>query len=390
MASLSEYWGRFQVSLIPHLEIVLESPLTPKLQLLVQVLDMVDIDRFIPSRYAQWMGRKAHDRRSMARAFIAKAVYDYPTTELLIDCLREQPNLRKLCGFEFRSDVPSASTFSRAFKEFASSDLGGRVHESIVLTWWAMRLSLRPPSTTRTFGYHRAGILAALVNSITLIFISGAILREGYFAIIQPHPVSGGIMMVVSAVALILNSTIALWIRGDAKNSLNMRSTYLHMLGDALSSVAVLIAGLLVNVTGWYLVDAIVSLGIGVYIGYSSFGVLTEAVNVLMEGAPSSVEISAVAAAIEGVPGVASVHDLHIWSIADDRVCLSCHLHLVEPEVNAVVGVKEMLTERFALSHSTIEVRSEQCAAASVLCSGEGLAIPAGSDTVTNSCIISW
>lgn len=132
MSILSEYWGRFQVALIPHLENALESPLTPKLQLFVQVLDIVDIARFIPSRYDQRMGRKAHDRRSIARAFIAKAVYDLPTTELLIEFLLEQPTLRKLCGFDRRVDVPSASTFSRAFAKFATNDLGSKVHESIV------------------------------------------------------------------------------------------------------------------------------------------------------------------------------------------------------------------------------------------------------------------
>ena len=94
---------------------------------------------------------------------------------------------------------------------------------ALMLSWWAMTLAKRPPSSTRTFGYHRAGILAALVNSITLILISVAILREGYLALVHPHQVSGNVMMVVAAAALLMNSTIALWIRGDAKHSLNMR-----------------------------------------------------------------------------------------------------------------------------------------------------------------------
>jgi IS5 family transposase len=135
MSILADYWNRFQSSLFRHLENVLEEPLSERLQQFVRILEIVRIEQYVVSPYSQWMGRKQTDRRSMARAFIAKAVYDLPTTEILIEMLYQQSTLRRLCGFERRSEIPSASTFSRAFAEFAQSKLGDKVHEALVRTY---------------------------------------------------------------------------------------------------------------------------------------------------------------------------------------------------------------------------------------------------------------
>jgi hypothetical protein len=132
MPILSEYWDKFQVCLFPHLETVLEEPLTEKLKRFLYILDVVGVEKHIASPFAQWMGRKQADRRAIARAFLAKAVYDLPTTEMLLEMLRLQPSLRRLCGFEYQRDIPSASTFSRAFAEFAEAGLGDIVHEALV------------------------------------------------------------------------------------------------------------------------------------------------------------------------------------------------------------------------------------------------------------------
>lgn len=132
MSILADFWSRFQATLFPFLEAKLEEPLTEKLQQFVQVVEIVRIEQYVASPYSQWMGRKEADRRAIARAFIAKAVYDYPTTELLIDALTLQPTLRRLCGFETKRSIPSASTFSRAFAQFAEDKLGDRVHAALV------------------------------------------------------------------------------------------------------------------------------------------------------------------------------------------------------------------------------------------------------------------
>src|SRR5579862_8316725 len=132
MSILSDYWDIFQESLFPRLETAVEEPLTEKLKQFVRVVDVVRIERYIESPFAQWMGRKRFDRRSIARAFLAKAVYNLPTTEILLEMLRQQPPLRRLCGFERQRDIPSASTFSRAFAQFARVGLGDVVHEALV------------------------------------------------------------------------------------------------------------------------------------------------------------------------------------------------------------------------------------------------------------------
>ncbi len=133
MTIISEYWNKFQVSLFPRLETVLQEPLTEKLKRLIRILDVVEIERHIPSPFHQGMGRKQADRRPMARAFLAKAVYDYPTTEMLLENLRLQPTLRRLCGFEYQRDIPSVATFSRAFAEFALAGLGDIVHKALYI-----------------------------------------------------------------------------------------------------------------------------------------------------------------------------------------------------------------------------------------------------------------
>jgi hypothetical protein len=132
MVILSDYWNAFQVSLFPRLETVVEEPLTERLRQFLYTVDIVRVEHHVASPHAQWMGRKASDRRCIARAFVAKAVYDLPTTELLIEMLRTNSVLRRFCGFAYIRDIPSASTFSRAFAQFAVSELGDRVHEAIV------------------------------------------------------------------------------------------------------------------------------------------------------------------------------------------------------------------------------------------------------------------
>ena len=134
MIILAEYWSRFQSSLFPHLVDVLEEPLTPKLEKLVRVWDVVQIERFVHSPYQQRLGRREHDRRILARCFLAKSVYDLTTTEALRDLLQSHRALRRLCGFESVCEVPSSSTFSRAFAEFAQDGLGSRVHAALVQT----------------------------------------------------------------------------------------------------------------------------------------------------------------------------------------------------------------------------------------------------------------
>jgi cobalt-zinc-cadmium efflux system protein len=173
-------------------------------------------------------------------------------------------------------------------------------------------------------------------------------------------------MIGVAAVALLLNTAIAYWLRGAARHSLNMRSAFLHMVGDALASAGVVVAGLIIYFTGWLYADPLVSVLIGLFIAYSSWDILVETVNVLLEGTPRGMDVDALAQAILKTPGVADMHDLHVWTIADGMHALSCHLRVHDSEIRSpaqvVQAVKALLVSDYDITHSTIETECDGCA----------------------------
>src|SRR5207245_7296332 len=174
-------------------------------------------------------------------------------------------------------------------------------------------------------GDHRVGILVALANAAALVVIALLILWEAAQRLLHPAPVHSGLMIGVALTALLLNTVISLWLRGEAKHDLNVRSAYLHMVGDALSSLGVVAAGAMIAITGNMTADPAVSLLIGALILWSSGGILTEAVTVLLEAAPSSLDMAALEQAIQGIDGVLDVHDLHAWSVASGIIDCSSH-----------------------------------------------------------------
>ncbi len=247
---------------------------------------------------------------------------------------------------------------------------------ALALSWYAIKLARRPATGDKTFGYHRAGILAALLNSVTLLVISVFILREAILHLLHPEPVASGVMMAVAGVAIVLNLAIALGIRGEAAHSVNMRSAYIHMAGDALASLGVVIAGAVIHFTHWYYADPLISLGIAGMITWSSWGIITETVNVLLEGAPRGMDLNKMARDITAVAGVDDVHDLHVWTIADHLNALSCHLHICKAEAGQAAGivrdVKAMLAADYDVRHSTIETECRGCTDKELYCSMSG------------------
>jgi cobalt-zinc-cadmium efflux system protein len=187
---------------------------------------------------------------------------------------------------------------------------------ALVFSWYAVQVGIRPADARRTFGYHRAGILAALVNAGSLVVIALYIFWEAFQRLRSPEPVHGGLMIGVALVAVLLNGLISVWLHAEAKHDLNVRSAYLHMLGDALSAVGVVLAGIIVAFTGQSIADPLVALLIGWLILWSSWGILAEAVAVLMEAVPQGLDLAKVVEAIQRVPGVLDVHDLHVWTVA--------------------------------------------------------------------------
>ncbi|WP_422924704.1 cation diffusion facilitator family transporter [Singulisphaera sp. PoT] len=236
---------------------------------------------------------------------------------------------------------------------------------ALILSWYAIRVARRPADEARTYGYLRVGILAALVNAVSLVVLALVIVWEAIGLLRAPEPVEAGPMIVVALVAMILNGIISLWLRAEARNDLNIRSAYLHMLGDAASAFGVVIAGIIVAVTGASIADPIVSLLIGGLILWSSWDILAESVNVLMEAAPRHIDMQALAKAIKDVPGVLETHDLHVWTIASGVIACSCHIVVADQSTrggqDVLRNVAEALRQSFGVTHSTIQVEVEGC-----------------------------
>lgn len=232
---------------------------------------------------------------------------------------------------------------------------------SLALAMMAIWLSRQPAPAYRTFGYHRAEILAALVNGAALLAACLWIAYEAIGRFRSPPEVLGAGMFAVACGGLVVNLIAARILHGSREESLNIRSAWLHVLADLLGSVAAIIGGLLVWLWGWFWIDPAISLVIALLVLYSAWHLLAEATGVLMESVPRGIDVDEVRAAIGRTEGVASQHDLHVWSITPGRVCLSVHV-VAAPFAarDEVLGrLQRMLRTEFGISHTTIQVESE-------------------------------
>ena len=247
------------------------------------------------------------------------------------------------------------------------SDAGHNASDALALglAAYAVWVARRPANSGKTFGYHRVAILTALANAAALVVVALGILLEAWHAFRHPEPVSGSLMMGVAAFGVLLNTVIAWRLHADSQHSLNARAAYIHMAGDALSSLGVIIAGLVIRLTGWSLADPLVSVLIAGFILYSSWGIIGEATNILLEGAPKGIVVEIVAAAIWDTPPVCGVHDLHVWTVSDGLHFLSCHIvlpgDLTVMQAQAVVfEVNTRLHDEFGIGHATIQTETAE------------------------------
>ncbi|MFD2330276.1 cation diffusion facilitator family transporter [Cohnella sp. GCM10020058] len=244
------------------------------------------------------------------------------------------------------------------------SDSGHMLSDTsaLALSLAALWFASRPASAKRTYGFHRFEILAALFNGVALFVIAGFIVYEAIGRMASPPEVAGGPMMAIAVVGLIANlaSAWALMRQGDVEHNVNMRSAYLHVLGDALGSVGAIAAGILMMAFGWYIADPIISIVVSVLILRSAWLVITQTVHVLMEGTPPGIDHEEVKSALLTLDGVRDVHDLHIWTITSGLDSFSCHI-LVEDGVQCQDVLQRAITlieGRFGISHATIQVES--------------------------------
>ena len=235
---------------------------------------------------------------------------------------------------------------------------------ALLLSLVAVYLHSRPPSATHTYGYHRAGVLAALINAATLVAISFLIFYEAVRRIQQPQPVQAHLMMWVAGAGVIMNGAIAFMLYRTDRD-VNVRSALVHEIGDTLSTGAVIAGGWAILATGQSWIDSALSFGIGALILWSSFGIMRETLNILLEGTPRGMKLGRVEAAIREIDGVNDVHDLHIWSIGSETSALSCHISIADipPSVSERIlrDVKERLHHDFRIDHTTIQFEHAVC-----------------------------
>lgn len=239
---------------------------------------------------------------------------------------------------------------------------------AVVVSLVAVQWARRAPTAERSYGYHRGTILAALANAATILAATGLILYEGVRRLADPPPVRGGVVVVVALVAFTINAAAALVLR-ESGSDLNMRSTLLHMAGDAVASLGVALAGLVILLTGGLLwLDPVVSMAIGVLIAVEAVRLVRQATEVLLESTPSDVDLEDLTSAMSGVDGVETVHDLHVWSLSSEVRALSAHVVLAghpSLEQAQVVGerVKAAVGPPFAIAHATLELECDPCCA---------------------------
>ena len=235
---------------------------------------------------------------------------------------------------------------------------------ALLLSLVAVYLQSRPPSSTKTYGYHRAGVLAALINAFSLVVVSFLIFYEAFRRLQHPEPVRAGLMMAVAAAGVVMNGVIAALLYRSGRD-VNIRSALLHEVGDTLSTAAVIIGGWAILATGNYWIDSALSFGIGALILWSGFAIVRETLNILLEGTPRGMKLERVEAAIRRIDGVNDVHDLHVWSIGSETHALSCHISIADipPSVSERIlrDVKECLLRDFRIDHTTIQFEHLIC-----------------------------
>lgn len=229
------------------------------------------------------------------------------------------------------------------------------------LALFAIWLGGRPASPERTYGYYRTEILASLLNAVLLFGISGYILYEAWRRFQAPPEVQSLPMLAVASVGLAVNLVGAWLLRGGAGESLNVQGAFLEVVSDLLGSLGVIVAGLVMYFTGWWYADPLFSVGIGLFILPRTWRLLSEAVGILLEGTPSHLNLAEVRAAMEEIPGVESVHDLHVWSITSGYVALSAHVRARGgiDRSQGLAAQNAVLRERFGIEHTTIQIEEE-------------------------------
>ncbi len=240
------------------------------------------------------------------------------------------------------------------------------------IAWFALEQAKRPPTATKTFGFHRTGILTALINSLLLAGVTIWIFYEAYHRFLDAQPVGGALVIITAALALCANLVIVGTLRNTAHGDINIRSAVLHLLGDAAASAAVLVAGIIILATGWYAVDPLVSALLGVAILWGAWQIIREALEIFLESSPRAIDVDLLVNEMKQEDGVLDIHDIHVWTLGSGIYAMSCHVVVDDVKVSEggriIADLRETLAHEFGIVHSTLELESEPCDMAGPYC----------------------
>jgi len=247
---------------------------------------------------------------------------------------------------------------------------------ALALSWIALRLTAQPANSQKTYGYHRAGILAALINSTTLVLISLGIFYEAYQRLMHPPQVKAAILIGVGGIAMIINLFTALLIRKGSEADLNLHSAFVHLMGDVASTGGALVAGVVIYFTTWNWLDPLVSILIGMLILWNAWGILRETVDVLLESTPRDVRINALVADILRVRGVLGVHDVHVWSLTRNLRTMTAHVLTEDVPLSQGAKIQQQINEivyrRYNIAHATLQLECVDCDPNALYCEMNG------------------
>ena len=243
---------------------------------------------------------------------------------------------------------------------------------SLVVSYLAVKISRKGADYKRTFGYKRTGVIAAVFNSVTLIVISVLLIKEAYNKFINPEDIKGEMVVVIATIGLVSNIVAMIILRSDSKKSLNIKSAYLHLLGDALSSVAVVVGGVLMTLFDLFWLDSVLTVLINLYIIRECYRVVKESLNILMQGAPENIDIQKINDAILAINDIEDIHHIHLWSLDEKNVNFEAHINLkndilVSQTVSLNREIEKILKEKFKITHSTICFEYKCCEGTGIL-----------------------
>ncbi|QSZ27318.1 cation transporter [Aceticella autotrophica] len=237
---------------------------------------------------------------------------------------------------------------------------------SVIISYFAFKISKKKNNERMTFGYKRAEILAALFNASVLVIVSIYLFKEAYFKFLRPEPVKGVLMITTAVICLAANIFSALILRKNAVDNLNVKSAYIHMLADAMSSFGVIVAGILIYEYKIYWIDPLLTILIGIYIIKESFDIINETLKILMQGVPDCINLDKIKTEIEKLPEIKDIHHVHVWQTNDKDVYFECHINVKEDiklsQVREIIKqVESILKEAFNIHHVTLQIEYECC-----------------------------